>query len=314
VTISSLVLVAVLVLPVVMLLAFAGCTGEDPVLAAQKAREEEQKKQADERAVAQKAKEYDVVIGNTPGIVSYWRLNEPSTGGTQAKDSAPDDPKHGEYRNLQGVSLGQTGVLSPAKEGNDKAAEFDGLQGLVEVPFDSLLNPPLDFSVEAWVRPATGATGAQVVLSSYEVDETGAMKRGFALEVVGGAAPKARARVGSGTGFASVEADLGSGSEHDRWRHLVITYSGGAKALKLYVNADDGKADAELPSLADATPVTYAVNRGRPLRIAAGQVEVPVPKDVPGLLFDGRIDEVALYRVALDGTTIRNHFLSALTP
>jgi hypothetical protein len=312
---SLILLVALLVAPVILLFAFAGCVGEDPrvgelekkVAEQDKEKAEQEKKEAEEAEAAK----YDSIVKNAPNLVSYWRLDDgvPETGDTKARDSAPVAPLDGEYKRLLAISRGQTGALN--SDPQNKAVDFLGTEGYVEVPYDGLRNPPFSFSVEVWMKPALSSNEPQVMIGSYELDG-GNLVRGFVLDMLHSPAPRVRARLGNGSPSpAALEASLGDGSEHQGWRHVVMTYSGASKTLTLYVNADDGKPDAQAAGVI-YTPVTGTTT---PLRIAAGQHEgVAAGLLAPGSLsryFAGRLDEVALYREALDGPTIRKHFLAA---
>lgn len=335
--------VALIVLPVMLLLSFAGCVGDDPEtierLEKEKAAAEEKikaigaqqeadKKKADDDAkTAADAAKYFNVVGRNDTLVSYWRLGEVSTGGTTAKDSVglgkiPPPPtstgRDGTYVNVQGISFGEKGALEPVKHIDDKAAEFLGTQGYVEVAYDVLRNPPFSFSVEFWVRPRGSSTTQQVVIGSYQLDAAGDVIMGFVLDVLRDSGlPRIRARLGNGTGSTSIEASLGDGLIHDGWRHVVMTYSKPAQALMLYVDAFDGKPDAQQPGVSNPAGVGYSAitNTTMPLRIAAGQPEqtLPVPAGGAGpsvaFFLDARLDEVALYRDVLDGATVRDHYL-----
>lgn len=326
VTESLIALVALLVLPVILLFAFAGCVGDDPVLRQQKEEAEKKLAEKEKEQVAQKeaekaadeAAKYDNIVEAESLLVSYWRLDEEESGGTVATDSAPL-PRHGEYKHLQGMNRAQTGALS-TKHLNNKAVDFLGTQGYVEVPYDALRNPPLSFTVELWLKPDGASTQPQVVFGSYELDPTGNLVRGFALDVLRGQTLRARGRVAFDGQVTVLEAGLGDGLEHGGWRHVVMTYSGANKRLQLYVNSDDGKPEAELPTPANPGDVKYKAitDQTMPLRIAAGEIVQPpqpigggAPQRV-GMFFEGRIDEIALYRDALDGTTIKKHFLAAI--
>lgn len=322
-----------------------GCTGEDPFQQgydqgkadAAAAQAETDKKEADHAAAAkaaadEKAKadaaalaakaeaaKYKNFVPSYADIVSYWRLSDGENGSIQATDSAPDMQQHGEYKNSNsgGVNRDVQGALALGLEKDDKAAEFDGVRGYVEAPHSLLLNPPQQFSLEAWIRPAGPfpLPAPQVVIGSYEVGATGNLLRGYALEIYSAAAgPMLRGRIGNGTGFTAIEASLGDGLEHDAWRHIVLTYDVSNKVAALYVNADNGQPDAVLPQAAPApqTPVFYVDNKSSPLRIAAGQVEQPTPSPNPAQFFKGRIDEVALYRVPIPGDVVKDHFLRGL--
>jgi hypothetical protein len=323
---SLLVMVPFLVLVILSMLPIVGCVGEDPDAAYDRGQADEKKNQEVEKAketaadtAKKEAEKYDKTVSAEPDLVSYWRLSEGPSGSDDALDSAPDMPKPGKYKNSAGggVNRDVPGALSLLPDPADKAAEFDGVQGHVEVPHDPLINPVLEFSVEAWIRPAVPLPPQpQVVLGSYETDAAGNVVRGFVLDVIPGAAgaPRVRGRIGNGTDFTTLDASLEGGTEHDGWRHVVLTYSVADKSAKLYVNADNGSPDAEMPPPPPAPPkpVFYVANASSPWRIAAGLVEQPAPSPSAGQFFKGRIDEVALYRVPLDGPTVKKHFLHGI--
>lgn len=305
---ESLVLtIALLALPVIMLLAFAGCVGDDPAPSPPPLPTTPPPATPPPPVTPPatpppaKPPTYGEVITAEPNLVSFWRLDDgvPETGDTTAKDSAPVAPKNGEYKNLPAVSRGQTGALK--SDLNNKCVEFQGTSGYVEVSFDPLRNPPLSFSVEVWLKPTPSALDPQSILSSCETGVGGVIERGFALEILQAPTLRVRARVGNETPTPSeIEASLGDGSQHDGWRHVVMTFNGATGKLALYVNADDGKPDAEGLGTYKALTVSST-----PLRIAS---------NLAGALFSGRLDEVALYRVALDGPAVRKHFLAGVTP
>lgn len=330
---ASLILpIILLLLPVFLLFPFAGCVGEDPELVARVEKAEAEKQVSDEaaaraakdaadaaaRAAAEKENaKYENRVRNNPNLVSQWRLGELESGNVTAIDSAPTAPLNGEYKFLQGIARGQAGALF-AKDSNDKSAEFEGTEGFVEVPPNGLRNPPFSFSVEFWLLPKGSSTTPQVVLSSYELDGTGNVVRGYVLDVLRLPTLRVRARLGHGTGFTAIEASLGDGSTNGGWRHVVLTYNAPTSTVMLYVNADDGKADAVLPSPSAPAAVTYAavaLATAKPLRIGAGQIEAAAAGSAPigavGQFFEGRIDEVAIYRTALDGSEVKAHFLAA---
>jgi hypothetical protein len=310
--------IALVVLPIIVVFGFSGCVGDDPERIEQLEREkkdienklneekqkaEEAAKQIEKEKADTEARKYHNVVKAELNLVSHWRLSEGETGNAVAIDSAPDMPMNGEYKNTAGVVRNVQGALALVADPNDKATEFDGAQGYVEVPYHILVNPPLDFSIEAWINPTAATADPNVVAGSYEI-ENGKMVRGYLVEVEMAPQPKVRARIGFGNDSTALEAGLGDGSEHGGWRHVVITYNNVAKQLRIYVNADNGNPDAELGG--GASPVFYVANASMPLRIAAGQTNA----GAVGLYFKGRIDEVALYRTPLDGASIRNHFLA----
>lgn len=325
-------LIPIAVLAIVLLFPFVGCVGVDPDVHEQTEKErdeargkvgdlekqiaDDKKQDEDDKAAAAEAAKYQNVVLAEPDLVCYWRLNEPDSASPQAIDSAPDEPKPGAYMLVQGLLHGQAGPLSP-KNAPNAAVEFLGTEGYVEVNYHPLLNPPEDFTIELWVRPPVPpepVVEPQVVVGSYELNPMGQMIRGYLLELLPGTPQMIGGRVGSGTGATTIAAALPQPGLVDGWHHVVMTYSGKAdKRLRLYVDAADAKFDKEV-SPATGTPVEYEANVSMPLRIGAGQPEGPgLSPAVAGLFFKGRIDEVALYRVALEGAAVQKHFQSALS-
>ena len=88
---------------------------------------------------------YAATVLATPGLLSYWRLNE--TSGTTAVDAKGG--RTGSY--LNGVALGATGPLTDAA---NRSATFDGVNDEVKAP---ALPSAVNFTVEGWERIATGA-------------------------------------------------------------------------------------------------------------------------------------------------------------
>jgi hypothetical protein len=218
----------------------------------------------------------------------------------------PTQPKDLDYKG--GVTLGVPGVLRVGSDPNDTAAQFDGTTAYLEHAFDPLLNPITAFTIEAWVRPDLTQVGTAAVVSSYEPKQG----RGFVLDLkrVAAGTMTARIRVGDKTTFRSLEADLGDGTTHDGWRHLVATFAmtGTTSELKLYVNAATVVTDSVFLNYVIArTPATF--------RIGDGQDESTMnPPGPAAAFFRGRIDEVALYDIALGPAPIKQHFDVATTP
>jgi hypothetical protein len=314
--------IALLVFPIVVIFGFSGCVGDEAqITQLQEQKKDLEDKLKDEQAkvgaavdqdkkdeAAKEAKKYHNVVKAEPNLVSHWRLSEGEVGNAVAVDSAPDMPMDGEYKNLPGISRNVPGALALVADPADKSAEFDGAQGYVEVPYHLLLNPPLDFSIEVWINPMGTPAEAQVVVGSYDLDN-GKVVRGYVLETEMSPAPLVRARVGFGSDATTIEASLGDGTEHGGWRHVVLTYENVAKQLKLYVNADNGIPDKEMGGTT-GPPVFFVSNSNKPLRFAAG---IGGAAGAASQFFKGRIDEVSLYRAALDGAKIRTHFLAGVS-
>jgi hypothetical protein len=120
-----------------------------------------------------------------------------------------------------------------------------------------------------------------------------------------------RARVGNGNGATEISTPLTETTLNEGWHHVVLTYEGASlKRLRLYVNALDTKYDQEM-SPATNTPVAYEANQTTNLRIGAGQ-QPNSPPDVAASFLKARLDEVSLYRKAMDGNTVQKHFLAGI--
>ena len=222
-------------------------------------------------------------------------------------------PLDGTYTNLQeGTTMkrGESGVLAQAAavpvDPADKAVEFLGNLGYVEAPYNALRNPPLSFSLEAWINTSAAQANAEYVVSSCTVNGDGTLASGYALDVAFNNNLRARARIGAAPGAqVMIEFDLRDpsvGQVVGNWWHLVMSFDGATRKLSLFVNGQIRATATTLPAVANFAPA----QAGTPLRIAFG----PVPGST---FFKGKIDEVALYNPPLAEATVLKHFNAALT-
>ena len=224
---------------------------------------------------------YTDKVAAHPNLVGYWRLGEAS--GTTAVDSKGGND--GTY--VGGVMLGSPGLV---EDDPDTAALFAGVGQYVAVPRTDALNPPT-FTVEALVSVAE-ADDYRAVVSSRHVDPTSQNTFGYTLYVSD--AGDWEAWVGDGD--VTWETALGPPAT-DAVQFAAMTYDG--TTLKLYVDPETD-APAEVAA-------AYQPNPQNELRIGAGANEAATPL----YFFQGVIDEVAIYDVALDFDTILDHFTLA---
>jgi len=306
--------VAAVLVPIVVLLSFAGC-GFDGVAAGEP---DAPPKPPDLPTpppsgppvgppVTTPVNYHDLVLKGPTEVIAYWKLGDTVVGGAAA-DSGPDPKNPGIYR--AGVALAN-GVLRLGPDATDQATAFDGTTGFVNVPYDTVMNPVsnTNFSVEAWIKPETLAPARSVVVGSYRVSAAGTIDRGFVVEYLGGPTPTVRARTAP-DGLAEITLPFGGSG----WNHVVLTYDGAAKRLQLY-------ADGLSPATAVDTAASYTANRqtspteiATPLRIGAGHKEPFEPATPAALFFLGAIDQVALYRGILTQAIVQQHFTAATTP
>ena len=311
--------VAVALLPIVLLLSFAGCASfeaaeSDPVsrpgppLVVEPA----QPPTGPPPSTLPNAPEkyHSLVLSGTE-LIGYWKLDEAASV-SAAEDSNPGVKYHGTYVGPHAIG---NGSLRLGPDADDTAAQFDGSASHVEVAYQTLLNPAsnTNFSVEAWIAPdsASTAAGRHVIVGSYRLSAAGALERGVVLELVGGATPLVRGRVAPN---GLVEAALPPSVSG--WYHVVMTYQAAATTLRLYVNIPTSLQPRASDSTANFTAnrKNTATDTAPPLRIGAGQIEPPTTATPPSQFFAGRIDNVALYRGLVTATQVRARFDAAQQP
>lgn len=221
---------------------------------------------------------FSASVLSTPGLVSYWRLNE--TAGTTAADLYGSNP--GTYVN--GPVLGGPGLLTTD---SDLAPTFDGSNDYVNV----VDNGSLDFSgtspmsIEAWVRPSVvDATCRRI--ASKEISNAGGTQ-GYLFYFCNTTFALQRRLNGASNSVTSGSVPPVAGSTY----HLVATYDG--SYMRFYVNG----ALAGGPTASSLSLVDHA----NPFRIGA------ISSSTFGAV-GGVIDEVAVYNVALTAAQVQEHY------
>lgn len=245
---------------------------------------------------------YSTEIMNTPGLVSFWRLNE--TSGTTANDST--DGNAGTYEN--GVTLGVPSQV--LIDTDNTAAKFDGVSQFVQVPFAANINPA-QFTVEAIVNPSAigpGGAGDFHIVAFSRSDDTANNAFGYNL-TLHGSGVEARVAGGSGPAVSVVAVPAEAVAEGGPY-YLAMTYDG--TALTLYVNPTDPFDPANPGETAQqqaTANVAYAPNPASDFLIGASNFPGPGEH----LFFPGVINDVAIYNVALDFPTIQSHYMVMMT-
>ncbi len=253
---------------------------------------------------------YSSTVLSMPNLISFWRLNDPTTGPPVAHDSK--DSNDGLYE--AGVTRRELGLVSDLSNDSDNyAALFDGSTGFVEIPFAANVNPSAatGFAVEALVYVwEIDPNNPRVIVSSF--DST--LHTGYAL-ALNGADFVATVGTGSGTVFAIVHAEAPKPRET---YYVAMTYVGGS--LELFVNPLPPEKDFDYSArkfvkqsfidddpgntMYDQNSGTYAPQTTRMLQIGAG-----FGSDAsPGKPFYGVIQNVAVYSPPLSFDDIVNHY------
>ncbi len=201
--------------------------------------------------------------------VGFWRLGE--TSGTVASDAMGGSA--GAYRN--GVALGAASLTSdPA----DRAASFDGANDSVAVPSTANLSAKTAVTVEAWVRPSAlpGSGSFASVVTKAE---------SYSLQFNG---PQLEFTTMKGGVRRRVQAPAGTVVAGQQY-HIVGTYDGTTQ--RLFV-------DGVL--VASGSYSGALSTNGNPVVIGSW--------DTASEFLAGTIDDVAVYRKALSGRQVANHF------
>jgi Concanavalin A-like lectin/glucanases superfamily len=212
----------------------------------------------------------EVVLADSP--LAYWRLGE-GGGATVARDE--QGAHDGAYRG--GVTLGQPGALVGDA---DTSAAFGGVDGLVSIPNGGLPEGGASFSLEAWTycvgNSRTGAIGYGTIMGS-------------------GADLNHRLLYNTGNGqlLTQFDGDFHSTTNAspvlNAWHHVVYTFDSSASTERLYL--DGGLAGAHTTTL--------------PTWNASFDLGA---YDAADYMWNGRLDEVAIYGTALSPGRVAAHF------
>ena len=213
----------------------------------------------------------EVVRGDGP--TGWWRLGD----NTPTVDLCADSSGNGYDGSYKGSPTGVDGIVPGGS--SDGAVDFDGANDRVVMdPLAWPAAPP--FSVEAWVRTSAAPTGVGMVIVGagpvYSTPASFGWDVGLAMQA--GGVP---------TDGWNAGPAINDGLVH----HLVTTVTGGS-TISLYVDGVLAGSTFYSPSAREWVRV------GSPPAIVAGSFR----------RFDGIIDEVAVYDVALTTTQVAAHY------
>jgi hypothetical protein len=209
------------------------------------------------------------------GPLGYWRFDE------TCKGQVSDRSGHGiTGQALGGVTPGQVGA--PLGDG-DATMAFDGASGYVSLGDPASLQPRHVY-VEAWVNTtSSNMPEADIVrkrLYGYDLFPTPAVQPAITVD-------DQRSTAYTAIGSAMVT--------DDRWHHLVGTYDGARVCIY---------ADGHMASCQSAGTIYY-----RP-----GMTAIERAGGFGGYYFNGKIDDLAIYGVALSASQILTHCTTAIPP
>ncbi len=221
------------------------------------------------------------VYGDNPSM--YWRLDEPS--GSTALDASLIGARDGV------VGAGVTRVSGGVSDSGavQTPGSNSGGSGLVST---AQVGAPGTYSLELWINTTT-TTGGKIIGFENSATETGSSYDKHVYMLNDG-----RLRFGVYTGSAQVITSTQPFND-GQWHHVVATQ--GSSGMRLYVDGD----------LVAQGSVTSSETGAGFWRIGGGNLG-SWPDQPSSSYFAGRIDEVAVYPVALTQELISNHYVIAL--
>jgi hypothetical protein len=181
---------------------------------------------------------------------------------------------------------GHTATIEGAKWARGRygdGLEFKGSEhNVVKIPASSELNFEEEFTLEAWVRPASSTDKLAPIVGKTTGGGSGSKSLSYYL-YAGNSESKPYGEVQHvlGTGKKATASSAPPGAT---WTHLALTYDGAVE--RLYVNG------IQVAETAAEAPVT-----------TTGELQIGAETE-HGEWFSGRIDEVRIYNRALNGAEV----------
>jgi Concanavalin A-like lectin/glucanases superfamily len=236
------------------------------------------------------------------GAVGYWPLtetNQPPTADIETNLGSFGPAGNAYYVSSVQVQKAQPGALAGD---SDTAISLNGQNGSwLGVPRrDPRLTLSNAFSVECWVKPNDTSFAALVShatpISSQTVGYRGDPNvNGWSLYQNGGAPGNFSFHLYNGVAGGGPEPKEFAIYSTTEWQHVAAVFDG--TFVTLYVN---GLQSVTPVALSTVNPAVYAPNFWCPIEIGASGMN--------GRMFNGSIDEVAIYSNALSSAQIEAHF------
>lgn len=222
---------------------------------------------------------YSTAILATSGLVGFWRLGDLS--GTTAVDET--GTSNGTYTG--GYTLGSAGAIVYP----DKAVTFNGSTGYVNCGHPAAFNLTAALSLECWFKASAlpSGTGNSKWFIGKDHNTTG---RGynFGLRDTGSGVALSFQPGGGNVNGNTVTLD-------GLWHHAVVTFDG--TTYRFYLDGVAGPTATLWPP--DSTTTDFCIGQ----------------RSYPGFEenWNGPLDEVAVYNVALSAGTVTNHYTIGTT-
>ncbi len=219
----------------------------------------------------------DTVLADEP--VSYWRLG--SDIGLVARDLVGG--RNGMY--IGGITLGQAGAIA---RDTDPAAMFDGRSGYISVSTYPASLLASSVSVEAWVKLFDNNEQQNTIIATGSTEQSGWK---LALDLRNGR-PTLWWEIGDGHPGHYHVYNQAIYPLMGQWYHVVATFDGQTQTLGAYLNGEP------LPGVLTIDGTLHSAD-------SALQIGQSTRK---GAFFNGLLDEVAVYDVALTAEQVKAHY------
>ncbi|HWH71191.1 MAG TPA: immunoglobulin domain-containing protein, partial [Candidatus Sulfotelmatobacter sp.] len=236
------------------------------------------------------------ILADNPA--AYWRLNETPDNGSGNSGTVANDCWGGHSGIYSNVYLGQLGYnptldADPAAQFSYYAASDSYVGSIGGVDFAAPTNTSVAFSVEAWVKGPAQTLDAGIITKGY-----GGGGEQFNLDT-GGSGHPFRFFVRNAAG--QVSGPVAKTGPDDKWHHVVGVCDQANSNVLIYV-------DGLLSGSATMTPLSGLLASASPVALGARKSGSSSAYD---LQFNGAIDEVAIYNVALSSNQVLTHYYAA---
>ncbi|WP_053203293.1 LamG-like jellyroll fold domain-containing protein [Jiangella muralis] len=212
--------------------------------------------------------------------VGFWRFDE-----TDAREAVADSSGSGNT----GEFRGQVQTSEPGAVAGDPSSAVRLVNGYIDIPDSSSLSLTGPYTLEAWVKATAG--GQQGLVEKYESDQCLPSRDGYGVRLVAGNKLQPFSIAGD-------QYRAGAASERSVrqvvWQHVASVYDG--TTLRTYI---DGRLQSE-------TALSTAPTDG------GGSLKVGARGDGAADLFEGWIDEVAVYDTALSADQLDAHYVKGI--
>ncbi len=213
------------------------------------------------------------------GLVGYWKMGESSWDGTAGEVIDSSGNSH------HGRAYGGATTVAPGKYGSH-CGSFDGTDDYIDCRDIVGFERNNAFSAEAWISVTSTARN---LIVSKQTDAPN--YRGWGFYILNGQVYVIIANVP----FNSIQARTSGVFNDGNWHHVAFTYDGSSNANGIHIYID-GNEDSVVTYNALSDTILNSVN----CQISG--------RDGANYVFEGYVDEVAIYNRALSAQEIGDHY------